>query len=261
MMGVLGSAMMLSGAFLGFLAGLGVARLPSTLARIHAAAKPASLGLALVALGAGIASGSPALIGVALLVVVFQFLTAPIAGHLLGRSGTGRRLGDRDVTHEEDARDGLRWPIVLQTALVWSILWRDSGLGTVLAGLSVGLVVSAAARRRRVSPGRASLTGAVKAFASYARSLLLANLRMARQVLAVSPHDPVETVVACDLETRLEWVAFFAANGISFSPGTLTLELSDGPPYRMVVHALGQDANEVTAEVAQLEESAREMYR
>ena len=87
-MEIVGIAMMLAGAVLGLLSGVGVARLPSTLARIHAAAKPASLGLALVALGAGVTSRSLALLAVATLIVVFQFLTAPIAGHLLGRSAT-----------------------------------------------------------------------------------------------------------------------------------------------------------------------------
>lgn len=260
MMTILGSAMMVFGALLGLLSGLGVARLPSTLARIHAAAKPASLGLALVASGAGLASGSIALIGVALLVVVFQFLTAPIAGHLLGRSVTGRRLpaeGEALVDADQYRR---RWPVVLQTALVWIVLWRDLSAGSLLAGLALGLAVSAVTGPR-ISPRSISLTGALKALGSYALSLLVSNLRMARQVLAVWEGDPVETVVVCDLETRLESVAFFDANAISFSPGTLTLELSDGPPYRMVVHALGQDAVEVNSEVAELEDSAQEMYR
>lgn len=260
MMPILGSAMMVFGALLGLLSGLGLARLSSTLARIHAAAKPASLGLALVASGAGVASGSPALIGVALLVVVFQFLTAPVAGHLLGRSAAGRRFPEEDADPAPPPRHRRRWPIVLQTTVVWIVLWRDPGLGSVLAGLSIGLFVSAVTRPR-VSPGRVSLAGAVKAFASYAVSLVMANLRMARQVLAFWADDPVETVVVCDLETRRESVAFFGANATSFSPGTLTLELSDGPPYRMVVHALGRHAVEVKAEVAELEKSARGMYR
>lgn len=257
----LGGAMMVAGALLGLLSGIGVARLPSTLGRIHAAAKPASLGLALVALGAGFASSSIELVAVAMLVVGFQFLTAPIAGHLLGRSVArlgGEVLGEGPVeplpVHER------RWPLVLQTTLVWVVLWRDLTLSNLAAGALLGLVVTMLTGPR-LSPRGFDLRSATVTALAYTVSLVKANLRMAQQVIALRVDDLVETVVVCDLETRSQSVAFFDANAITFSPGTLTLEISEHHPYRMVVHALGQDAVEVNAEVSGLEESAERMYR
>ena len=257
----LGGAMMISGALLGLLSGVGVARLPSTLGRIHAAAKPASLGLALVALGAGLAASSLTLTALAVLVVAFQFMTAPISGHLLGRSVArlgqeqlGKRSGESLVFHER------RWPLVVQTSLVWVVLWRDPTLANFVAGALVGLVV-VSVTGPRISPKSFDLRNAVITGLEYAVSLVRANVRMAQQVIALRVDDLVETVVVCDLETRSQSVAFFDANAITFSPGTLTLEISEDHPYRMIVHALGQDAVEVNAEVAGLEESAEKMYR
>jgi multicomponent Na+:H+ antiporter subunit G len=258
----LGAAMMIAGALLGLLSGVGVARLPSTLARIHAAAKPASLGLALVALGAGVAASSIELVAIAVLVVTFQFLTAPISGHLLGRSVarlSADVLGDTEVGRADPVHER-RWPLVLQTTLVWVILWRDLTLANVAAGVLVGVAV-VALTGPRASPKRFDVRSALITLVGYTVSLVKANLRMAQQVVALRVDDLVETVVVCDLETRSQSVAFFDANAITFSPGTLTLEISEHHPYRMVVHALSQDAVEVNAEVADLEESAERMYR
>lgn len=258
----LGAAMMIAGALLGLLSGVGVARLPSTLARIHAAAKPASLGLALVALGAGVAASSIELVAIAVLVVAFQFLTAPISGHLLGRSVAGLGEGVLGVAGERPSVPvhERRWPLVLQTMFIWVVLWRDLTLANVAAGVLVGLVVMAFTGPR-VSPRGFDIRSALVTFVGYTISLVKANLRMAQQVVAMRVDDLVETVVVCDLETRSQSVAFFDANAITFSPGTLTLEISEHHPYRMVVHALGQDAVEVNAEVVELEESAERMYR
>lgn len=257
-MEVAGISMMFAGAILGLLSGIGVARLPSTLARIHAAAKPASLGLALVAVGAGFAAESLALLAVAVLIVVFQFLTAPIAGHLLGRSAIPALLEPEDAEVRETSH-GRRLRFVLLAVTVWVALWRDPSVPNLLGGLIVGLLVAGIAGNRGVG-GRVDLLGATRTLAGYAVGLVVANLRVARQVLTPSVNDLVETIVYCDLHTREQAVAFFDANAISFSPGTLTLELTGRAPYRMVVHALGQDAGAVSSEVAQLEAAGERMF-
>jgi multicomponent Na+:H+ antiporter subunit G len=74
------------GALLMLLAGIGVLRLPDVFSRMHAGTKAASLGLACVL--AGIALVTPDAVARVKLVVaiVFQFLTAPVAAHLIGRA-------------------------------------------------------------------------------------------------------------------------------------------------------------------------------
>ncbi|MEX2291437.1 MAG: monovalent cation/H(+) antiporter subunit G [Mycobacteriales bacterium] len=90
---VLSSLLMLSGVALAVLAGLGLVRFPDVFSRMHAATKPATLGLLLVTVGAALRQDDGGNATKLLLVAAFQFLTAPVAAHMIGRaayrSGTG----------------------------------------------------------------------------------------------------------------------------------------------------------------------------
>jgi multicomponent Na+:H+ antiporter subunit G len=79
----LGSAFML-------LAAVGLVRLPDLFLRMSATAKAATLGAALMLLGAGLHFGDGAVLARALVIVVFLFLTAPVAAHMIGRAGYRR---------------------------------------------------------------------------------------------------------------------------------------------------------------------------
>lgn len=252
MMQILGSTLMIVGALLALLAGIGLVRLPTALSRLHAAAKPASLGLVLVAMGAGIAASSVALVATGVLVAVLQFLTAPVAGHLLGRSTETSEEVDIPSDQPFEASGGKRWGLVVETAVVWVVLWRDFTLANVLAGMGIGFVLALIAPPR-VSLRYARPLAAIGSMLRYIVSLIGANARMAHQILAVPDDRLQETLIVCDLETRMEAVAFFDANATSFAPGTLTLEISPEPPYQMLVHAVGRTADEVRADVAELE--------
>lgn len=84
-MELLSDVLLVAGGAWFVLAGLGVARLGDTLARVHAATKATTLGLALVIIGAVLQS--PAFAGVKLtLALLLVTLTAPVGGHLLGRA-------------------------------------------------------------------------------------------------------------------------------------------------------------------------------
>lgn len=83
---VVSAIFLLSGASLSLVAGIGVLRLPDVFARMHAATKPATLGLVLLAIGAAFAVGSVAGWLTLSLVVALQFLTAPAGAHLVGRA-------------------------------------------------------------------------------------------------------------------------------------------------------------------------------
>ena len=88
---VLIAACLLSGSLVILLAALGILRLPDALCRGHALGKGMTVGLVLVLLGLWIFLGLDAG-GVKLpLAVLFQFLTIPIASHLLVRLAHRRR--------------------------------------------------------------------------------------------------------------------------------------------------------------------------
>ncbi len=90
---VLSATAMLTGASLAVLAGIGLHRFPDVFARMHAATKPATLGLTLVLLGAALRvdeAESLTKLGIA---VALQFLTAPVGAHMVGRAAY--RAGDQ----------------------------------------------------------------------------------------------------------------------------------------------------------------------
>lgn len=112
---VVGDILILLGAAWFVLAGLGVARLGDSLARVHAATKATTLGMILVVLGAALQL--PLEDGLRLALAVFLIaLTNPLGGHLLGRAveanpGTAEMridvratLDDDEATTDDDAR-------------------------------------------------------------------------------------------------------------------------------------------------------------
>lgn len=82
---VLSAVLVLAGVVLALLAGVGLVRFDDVLARMHAATKPATLGLLLLAIGTGLQLPWH-YAGLLVLVVVFQLISAPVAAHLVGRA-------------------------------------------------------------------------------------------------------------------------------------------------------------------------------
>ena len=104
---LLSSALLLGGVGLAVLAGLGLVRFPDVFSRMHAATKPATLGIVLVTVGAALRQDQGDDAVKLLLVAAFQFLTAPVAAHMIGRaayrSGTGA-LDELVVDELKDVR-------------------------------------------------------------------------------------------------------------------------------------------------------------
>jgi multicomponent Na+:H+ antiporter subunit G len=99
----------LGGGLLALTAGAGLQRFDSVFARMHSATKPATLGLALIMIGAAFQMAAVGDVFKLLTVLVLQFVTAPLGAHLLGRSayGTGRHLNP-DTAVDELADAALR---------------------------------------------------------------------------------------------------------------------------------------------------------
>lgn len=93
---VAAAACLLSGAFLAFAAGVGVVRFPDLLARMHAGTKPQVLGLILLLAGEALRVRNLQVLGMLVLIAVFQLMTAPVAAHMVGRAGyrTGKVRSD-----------------------------------------------------------------------------------------------------------------------------------------------------------------------
>lgn len=83
---VVAAAALLGGASFALLAAVGLHTFPDVFARMHAATKPATLGVLLVAVGASLELASLTDVAKLALVVVVQFLTAPVGAHMVGRA-------------------------------------------------------------------------------------------------------------------------------------------------------------------------------
>lgn len=87
---VVSGILMVSGSLLALIASLGLFRLTSTRARMHATTKPATLGVLLCGVGAALQVGSLSDTTKVAVVIVLQLVTAPIGAHMLGRAVGGK---------------------------------------------------------------------------------------------------------------------------------------------------------------------------
>ncbi len=113
-MEIVADLLLVLGAVWFLLAGLGVARLSDTLARVHAATKATTLGMVLVVLGAALDAPGPDAVKL-LLAIALVALTNPLGGHLLGRAveenpGTAEVRIDVRATLDEPPPDGAARP-------------------------------------------------------------------------------------------------------------------------------------------------------
>ena len=76
----------LAGGFFVLVAALGVYRMPDLYCRMHAATKAGALGNRLLLLALVCAAPTPRVIVQSLLIVLFFFLTAPVAAQMIGRA-------------------------------------------------------------------------------------------------------------------------------------------------------------------------------
>jgi multicomponent Na+:H+ antiporter subunit G len=96
------AVLVVAGGALAAVGGIGLVRLPDVFGRMHAATKPPTLGLTVVVAGAMLQAQDLADVGLLLLVLLVQFLTAPVGAHLIGRASydAGGLLDDGTVVDE-----------------------------------------------------------------------------------------------------------------------------------------------------------------
>lgn len=80
------SALMVIGALLMFLGGVGVLRMPDLFLRMSATTKVATLGIGCTLLAAALQFSELGIVSRALATIVFVLLTAPVSAHMLGRA-------------------------------------------------------------------------------------------------------------------------------------------------------------------------------
>ena len=99
---VIVAVLLLGGVSLGLLAALGLQQFDDVFARMHAATKPATLGLIMILAATAVTLSDTGAVTKLLLVVVLQFITAPVGAHMVGRAAyrAGTELSDRTQIDE-----------------------------------------------------------------------------------------------------------------------------------------------------------------
>lgn len=83
---MIGQAVVLAGAVLTLLSGIGVVRFHDALTRMHALTKASTLGLLLVLVGAAVELHHPNDVTSLVLAAILQLLTLPVSSNLLSRA-------------------------------------------------------------------------------------------------------------------------------------------------------------------------------
>lgn len=96
------SVLLLTGVSLAVLAAIGLQQFDDVFARMHAATKPATLGLVMILLAAALKLPDGGDVTKLLLVLVLQFITAPVGAHMVGRAAyrAGTELSERTQIDE-----------------------------------------------------------------------------------------------------------------------------------------------------------------
>ena len=94
---IVAAVLLVAGCSLSLLAAVGMLRLPDLLSRMHALTKPQVLGLLLVVLGLALRLRDVRALGLLALVVLFQFMTAPVASHVVSRAAFRAGVVPRDA--------------------------------------------------------------------------------------------------------------------------------------------------------------------
>ena len=107
---VIASALMVSGAFFCLVAGIGIIRLRDVFARMHAATKAGTLGLALICIAVMVQAETWLQVLEALFVFLFMIASAPVGAHLIGRAAFRTRAPVDPRTREDPGCEAFRRP-------------------------------------------------------------------------------------------------------------------------------------------------------
>ena len=93
---------LLSGSVFMFVAALGMLRFPDLYTRMHAASKSISLGIGCLLIGAIIYFANPIVIVKAIAVILFIFMTMPVASQMISRVAHLRKVPKWDKTFVDE---------------------------------------------------------------------------------------------------------------------------------------------------------------
>jgi multicomponent Na+:H+ antiporter subunit G len=89
---VLTIALLVTGTVFALLAAIAAVRMPDLYTRMHGATKSSTLGVGCTVLASAVGLGTIETTTVAILIIGFLFLTAPVAAHMIGRAAHRQKV-------------------------------------------------------------------------------------------------------------------------------------------------------------------------
>lgn len=265
MIDIVASIAILFGSVLMLLGALGLLRFPDVFTRMHAATKTATVGVIAITGAAAIEAGAVGGTLVLLLVVGLLFLSGPLGMSMLARASyhdpeTPRSPKTREVVVDRPdsvatimrISRGTNLVLAFWLCLVWIALFGSLGLpvlvGGALAAAATAYVLRVIAPRWPNASFRPLAT--LKFLGFFLSQLVGATWEVVRLVWS-DPDKLSPGVVVVPLAASRRSVATLLANAVSFTPGSIALEIHDG---RLFVHAIDiDDPEQLVASVKQLE--------
>ena len=102
MISIVANLLLLAGSIFALIAAIGMVRMPDTLCRMHAATKAGAFGACLIMVSVMLFMPQLRIIIQGALIIVFFYLTAPVAAHMIGRVILRKSSGESWKTTGKD---------------------------------------------------------------------------------------------------------------------------------------------------------------
>jgi multicomponent Na+:H+ antiporter subunit G len=247
--------LLIGGSLLAALGGVGLLRFPDVFTRMHAATKAATVGVIGTTAAAALEAGTSGVLVLGL-VMALLFLSGPLGMSLLARAAyhdpeTPRSPSTRELEMELPIPESTQFQRS-RGASPFLAVWLFAVWVAVVGGIVVAATVAYALRRLAPRWPRAFVhpIHAVRFIVHFTGRLIAATWDVARS-LRRRPDELRPAIVEVPLRVRTRNEVTLLMNSISFTPGTVALELHEDHLY---VHVLTTDEpDRVVAEIAQIE--------
>jgi len=269
---LLAGVAVVGGALLIALGSIGLLRFPDVFTRMHAATKAATVGVIGTTLAASLESSALGGTLILLVVVALLFLSGPLGMSLLARAAYHDPETPRAPTTQElevalpipeststQRKGGTSWFLALWLFVLWIAAFGSLAPNVVIGGAVVAGVIAWAFRGLAPRWPRALLhPAAAGAFVVHFTGQLIASTVDVIRSLRLGPDRIAPAVLEVPLRVRTRNEVTLLMNSISFTPGTVALELHDSNLYVHVLNA--EHPDEVVAEIRLMESKIMAMF-
>lgn len=247
------------------LGAIGLVRFPDVFTRMHSATKAATVGVIGTTLAASLEVSGISAGLILLLVVALLFLSGPLGMSLLARAAyhdpeTPRSPNTRELEVQLPIQEstparragGTSWLLAAWLFVVWIAAFGSLAPNVVIGGAIVSVGIAWLLRGLAPRWPRAFLHPvAALRFVVYFTAQLLASTWDVIWSLRLPPDQVRPAVVEVPLRVRTRNEVTLLMNSISFTPGTVALEIHD---HNLYVHVLDtDDPEQVVAEIREME--------